>query len=85
MGSTREQRRSRRQLGVNFRNCLKKYREIKADGGVDMDDPEAVADAIMTELIAAKFNDPAIDWGTIDWEKVLAFILSLIRIFMSFV
>ena len=82
--STAAERMHRRQLGVNFRSCLREYRELKAEGSVNMADGEAVADAIMTELVVAKAGDPSIDWGNIDWQKLFEFIIKLIQMFMAF-
>jgi len=82
--ANREERKQRRQLGVTFRGCMAEYRIVKADGDVDMGDKEAVSDAIMTNLVAAKAGDPSIDWGSIDWEKLFEFIMKIVTLFMSF-
>ena len=81
--STREQRRHRRQLGVNFRSCFREYRKLKEEGGVDMADAEAVSEEIMSVLVLAKADAKGIDWENIDWDKLFEFIMKLISFIMT--
>lgn len=84
MSSVKGQRRLRRQLGINWTSCFQKYCELKEDGDVDMTDAEAIAVAIETELIVLKLDDPSIDWGSIDWEKLFEFIMKIVELFIKF-
>lgn len=84
VSSTRKQRRHRRQLGVNFGSCLREYRKLKEEGGVDMADSEAVAEEVMSALVLAKADTAGIDWDNIDWEKLFEFVMRIIQLIMSF-
>ena len=82
-------RRQAREIGITTNRMLPVLRQIKADGRVDLDDREAVAEAVLAGMLddsGPKLGGPKpseVDWGAIlDFiERLIPLLLKLIALF----
>ena len=81
--------REQRAMGISFVNLSRIMRDMKGDGLLAGETGSSLASVVLDRLITedpATFDPKceAIDWGAIDWDKVMEIIQRLIDLILKF-